>query len=62
MSATNQFENDLLGLLFTNLDAQNVGDAAGLQASATAGSFYMSCHTATLDDTHTDQTQDEAEA
>ena len=60
MPATDLFEDDLLDLIFTNVDAPNVGDAAGLQNSATAGSLYISLHTATLADTHTAQTQDEA--
>lgn len=46
MSATNAFETALLNLIFTNTDLANVGDAAGLQNSATAGSFYISLHTA----------------
>jgi hypothetical protein len=46
MSATNSFETALLALYFNNTDHANVGDAAGLQNSATAGSFYVSLHTA----------------
>jgi hypothetical protein len=46
MSMTNAAEANLLNLLFLNLDWANVGDAAGLQNSATAGSFYISLHTA----------------
>jgi hypothetical protein len=38
MSATNAFETALLNLYFTNTDHANVGDAAGLQNSASAGS------------------------
>ncbi len=60
MPATDQLENDLLDLMFTNVDAPNWGDAAGLQAAATVGSIYISVHTDTLADTHTAQTQDEA--
>lgn len=45
MSATNAFETALLNLLFLNTDLANVGDAAGLQNSAAAGSFYISLHT-----------------
>lgn len=60
MTATDQLEDDLLDLLFTNVDAPNWGDAAGLQNSATEGSVYISLHTATLNDTHTLQTQSEA--
>lgn len=45
MSATNAFETALLTLYFNNTDHANVGDAGGLQNSATAGSFYVSLHT-----------------
>lgn len=45
MSATNAFETALLTLYFNNTDHANIGDAAGLQNSATAGSFYISLHT-----------------
>jgi hypothetical protein len=45
MSATNQFEDDLLDLIFTNVAAPNVGDAGGLQPSTAAGSFFVSLHT-----------------
>ena len=46
MSATNAFETAILQLLFTNTNAANVGDATGLRGSTTAGSFYISLHTA----------------
>lgn len=46
MSATNAFETALLQLYFLNIDHANIGDAAGLQNSAAAGSFYISLHTA----------------
>jgi hypothetical protein len=45
MSATNACETGLLSLLFTNADFANIGDAGGLQNSATAGSLYVSLHT-----------------
>lgn len=45
MSATNAFETDLLEHYFNNTDHPNIGDAAGLQNSAAAGSFYISLHT-----------------
>lgn len=45
MSATNAFETSLLGLIFTNTDAANVGDATGLRGSTTAGVFWVSLHT-----------------
>ena len=46
MSMSNASETNLLNLLFNNVDWPNVGDAAGLQNSATAGSFYVALHTA----------------
>lgn len=46
MSATNAFETALLTLYFNNTDHANIGDAAGLQNSTAAGSFYVSLHTA----------------
>lgn len=46
MSMSNASETALLQLLFNNTDWANVGDAAGLQNSATAGSFYVALHTA----------------
>jgi hypothetical protein len=45
MSKTNSFENSLLLLIFNNTDIANIGDAAGLQNSAAAGSLYVSLHT-----------------
>lgn len=45
MSKSNTFENDLLLLIFNNTDISLIGDAAGLQNSATAGSLYVSLHT-----------------
>ena len=46
MSMSNASETALLNLLFNNVDWANIGDAAGLQNSATAGSFYVRLHTA----------------
>ena len=60
MPATDQLEDDLLDLMFTNVAAPNWGDVGGLLPSAAVGSIYLSLHTATLNDTHTDQTQSEA--
>lgn len=60
MPATDQLEDDLLDLMFTNVQAPNWGDASGLQPAGTVGSNHISLHTATLNDTHTDQTQSEA--
>lgn len=46
MSMSNASETNLLNLLFNNVDWPDVGDAAGLQNSAAAGSFYVALHTA----------------
>lgn len=46
MSASNALENGLLLLLFNNTNFANVGDATGLRGSTTAGSLYVSLHTA----------------
>lgn len=46
MSKSNSFENSLLLLIFNNIDIANIGDAAGLQNSVTAGSLYVGLHTA----------------
>lgn len=46
MSKSNQWEADLLKLLFNNTPATLIGDAAGLLSSATAGSLFISLHTA----------------
>lgn len=60
MSLQNFFEDDILDLLFTNVAAPNVGDAGGLQPSATAGSFQISLLTAAPAETVNDQTNSEA--
>lgn len=59
MSATNALETALLGLLITNADAANIGDATGLRGSSTAGVFWISLHTANPNETG-DQTTSEA--
>jgi hypothetical protein len=46
MSKANSWENSLLLLLFNNTNVANVGDATGLRGSSTAGSLYVSLHTA----------------
>jgi len=46
MSKSNTFENDLLLLIFNNTDIALIGDAAGIQNSAAAGSLYVGLHTA----------------
>lgn len=46
MSKGNTFENELLLHIFQNADIVDIGDAAGLQNSAAAGSLYVALHTA----------------
>lgn len=46
MSASNACENSLLLLIYNNTAFALIGDASGLQPSATAGSLYVSLHTA----------------
>lgn len=47
MSASNVLENAILSLLFENANSGlNIGDATGLRGSSTAGSVYISLHTA----------------
>lgn len=46
MSKTNTWENELLLLLFNNTNSSLHGDATGLRGSSTAGSYYISLHTA----------------
>lgn len=60
MSMSNAAEQALLDLLFLNVDWANIGDAAGLQNSATAGSFYISLHTADPGETGTQTTNETA--
>lgn len=46
MSKSNTWETGLLALLFNNTAFTLVGDAGGLLPSSTAGSLYLSAHTA----------------
>jgi hypothetical protein len=46
MSKSNAFENDFLLLIFNNVNIANIGDATGVRGSTTAGSLYVSLHTA----------------
>jgi hypothetical protein len=46
MSMSNASENNLLLLIFNNTNWANVGDATGLRGATSAGSFYVSLHTA----------------
>lgn len=58
MSMSNASETALLLHLFNNTDWANVGDAAGLQNSAAAGSFYVALHTADPGDAGTQSTSE----
>lgn len=58
MSATNLWEDDVLDLIFTNVAAPNMGDAAGILPSASPGDLTIALHTGNaIDDTSTLQTQ-----
>lgn len=46
MSKSNAMENSMLLLFFNNTNFALVGDATGLRGSSTAGSLYVSLHTA----------------
>lgn len=46
MSASNDFETDLLTLAFNNANIANIGDATGLRGSTTPGSLFIALHTA----------------
>ena len=48
-SISNTIANELALHLFNNADIADIGDAAGLQNSATAGSLYVHLHTAAAD-------------
>lgn len=58
MSKSNSWENSLLLLVFNNTAYANLGDATGLRATSTAGSVYISLHTADPGETG-DQTTNE---
>jgi len=46
MSKGNNWEAGVLNLVLNNQDFANVGDAGGLRGSVSAGSLYLSLHTA----------------
>jgi hypothetical protein len=58
MGATSAFKTALLQHIFQNANLPNIGDATGLRGSTTAGSFYVSLHTA--DPTSGNQSTSEA--
>jgi hypothetical protein len=59
MSKGDTFENDLLKLIFNNVDIADIGDAAGLQNSVAAGNLYVSLHTGSVGESG-NQTTNEA--
>ncbi len=59
MSKANSLETGFLDLLFLNTALAGVGDASGLQPSATAGSLYIALHTSSPGEAG-DQTTNEA--
>lgn len=61
MSATNALENAILALLFENANTGlGIGDATGLRGSTTAGSAYVSLHTADPGETGNQSTSETA--
>lgn len=58
MSAGNTLETQILDHILNNAAVANVGDATGLRGSSTAGSLYLSLHTADPGETG-DQTTNE---
>ena len=59
MPATDNFESELLNLIFLNDNIANIGDATGVRGASTAGSFYISLHEGALADTNDDQADNE---
>lgn len=60
MSKSDALESDTLKLYFQNIAMALVGDAAGLQPSATPGSLYIGLHTADPGETGTQATNEAA--
>lgn len=58
MSLSNVAEDAILALILNNVDWANVGDADGIQGSATAGNLYLALHSADPGETG-DQTTSE---
>lgn len=58
MSKGNTFENQLLEHILNNANIADIGDATGLRGSSSAGSLYVSLHTADPGETG-DQTTNE---
>ena len=58
MTMSNAAETALLGLYFTNAAHALVGDAPGLQPSATAGSLYVALHSSDPGEAGTQETNE----
>ncbi len=59
-AASDDFENDLLLLLYNNTAIANIGDATGIRSSSAAGSLYVSLHTADPGETGKQNTSETA--
>jgi len=60
MPATDTLEDEILSLIFENLDFANIGDATGIQGSSAPGNVEITLHTATLSDTSTQASSEAA--
>lgn len=60
MSATDTLETGLLALILQNANLANIGDVTGLRGSTTAGSLYISLHTADPGETGSQTTSETA--
>ena len=60
MSATNNFEANILKLIFQNVNYADIGDTTGLRGATAAANFFVSLHTAALGDTSTGTTSESA--
>ena len=59
MSFSNDYEEEILRLLFLNEDIKNIGDSLGIQPSSTNGDLWIALHTASPGEAG-DQTTNEA--
>lgn len=60
MPASDVLELELMDLIFLNLDFDNIGDSAGIQASAAPGTITLALSTGTLGETSTQATTEAA--
>lgn len=60
MPATDTLETEVLELIFENGDFDNIGDAAGIQGSTSAGNIEVTLHTGTLNDSSNQNTTEAA--